>query len=1665
LKTSFSPAQFCCVWLCCLAFSTSTFQRADAASDAVAPLVFLPHSINVNGDEADWKAIAVTQEIKGAQGTVAELKLGYDANSFNAIFVVRDDSPLKNSTSPNDPAMLLKGGDAVGLTFGPAQGVGIEQRILFAMLGGKPVSVVYRPTSIEKKPYTFQSPVGKVTHEYVAPLPEARVAFKTVPGGYNAEIQIPWSTLGYAPREGLLFPFDAQVIFSDPSGQKNASTAWWHSVGSGATATVDLPTEAQLYPALWGKARLYLRAPVVSAVAEAVSTPQDGVPIRFTLPRAAKVSLNITDAKGWVFRELVTVTPYEAGNHIVYWDGRDEYGDALPPGEYSWKLIYFGGIGSKRIGGAGNSARPPFTTADGKGNLGAAHGLPAALASDSKGVYHLGGTEEGNPGLTKLSTDGFAIWKKSLGGFGTGIALDATEKFASMIVKAGGKTTLVTIDPATGQDAPLVGKAARYELGDDKLSVVSLAILNGKAFYGLPDTNHVAVLDLASGEKNEGFAVDVPRDVRRFDDSHLLVVSGSRVLSLDVVNGQTKELLSNLDEPHAALRDGAGNLYVALWGKGQQIVKYSAEGKVLARFGAAGGRTATQIPYEPNAFRDVKSLAFAPDGNLWFMENSQLRRTGVLAPDGKWLRDEFQQLPSQAGAGVDMDDPVRVFFHTGYDSTVMQARVDFAANALDPFNPSRYWKPEAIYNMTRTGDYTPAAPDDIAAKSTAGPIMNPIAFTAKNGKRYLWQEGQTASLWVKEKDRLVPLHVIGGKNHGDGVLFPKDKNFSWSDANGDAKAQPEEISFSDSGQEYGYHQWRWIDGDLTLYGNGGTLAPFKVDARGVPYYRYSDWKRDITESKTINAYFRDGSYGIFPSPPAPDGARYYVFNVGAGQAKSFWDRATYSRIARVKGGKIQWIAGQHDGTKKQDGGASFLWRPLGEVDGTVVVGDVDFQLIAYTSDGFALGGVTPHYYQGIFPENITQENVQSGHFVKDPKTGKRLIIIGSGSEAVVLEVTGIDPKGITRLEGKIALPESSPRSLQTPGQYSILYRTWPQVDNGRNLQVTGDGWGWRPEIPWLQIHDGKTPVADVRLRRDAGALHIYASVLDATPLASMVENEATFGKADGVEVLLGPAEPQNRSVPVVGDTRFFLSAKRRTDNRGEPWEGILLASRPASGDAAFKPIAGAKVAARESLNGQGYHLEAEIPLSFLPELSREREVSYIRNYQPGAKRPGDFVESYTNLKPDLPAPLRFNVAVWQSDGKATAQRVAWVDDGQKDAAMNPSRWGIANALVSLNWNTAGKVRLYRGTASEFADAKPLSVPVKASGANDTPGLGAFYYWAESRDAKGTLQISGPQSVTLGNESATEPVVEFESWRETPVHDLNAIPTQHVFAGAVSTVEIAADGDTLAAKSENPLLKVETTRIENGRWRLTLRPDAQWKLTDSAPVQLTSTRAGKSQNARFTVAASSVRLAGLLTKTGGVLGLQSANLEKGVPLATVNWPGTGSLTQRAIGSRGYVQFRRGGISDAKPTRRVLAPFKDTFGDNDGFWYGEWYSNMRFDIDSKEGRDAKGMAFFGSVNTNAGTPDDGPRNSWKIEVADTAKHLMTVFSPASGSTGASQSITVTTADGSTQTVRLDGTQGGAVAQFEFIGNATLTLQQNSGGSGSARPGASAAVLFFD
>lgn len=1246
-----------------------------AADAAKATRVATPPPLN--GQVADWAAIPTSQTWLDANGApVGTLKLAFDDQALYAQFLVKDPSPLRNATPLSDAPMLLKGGDAVGLTLG-----GTPERLLFGRLQGRDVAVLYRPQSAIKKPYVFRSPVGEVTFDYAAILPSARVKLVPTSGGYLGEVALPWRDLGLtAPRDGDQMPFDAQIIFSDAAGQSNASTLWWNTRSGGALSTVDLPSEARLYPESWGTVRFGEGGPVAGGTLPAPTTGTEagvgderGVPIQFSLPRDERVSLAITREDGWILREVLTVQSLQKGPHRVLWNGRDDYGDPLPPGNYRWKLVQFAGVGSKRIGGAGNSARPPYRTPDGKGDLSAAHGIPTTLASDAGGVYHLGHVEEGNPGLTKLSTDGFVLWKKSLGGFARGVGVFSDGTFAYLMVRGGDKRiSFIKMDARTGEEKPFDGGSSRLVLPDetDDRDVIpfttggrgyGLVVTGNHAFYSVHQRDEIAVVNLTNDQKEASISLPSPFGMAQLNASTLLVCSGNRVVKLDVPSRQITPFLEGLDAPHAVAVAPNGDVYVALRGASQQIVRFSSQGRELACIGARGGRPATQVPYDPNAFYNLGALTFAPDGRLWFMEHSELRRSGVLEPGGKWVRDIWQTPPAQAGAGVDLSDASRVFFQPGYSSFAVQAKINFARVQQAPDDPASYWKPEAIFNLTQGADYNHVAywtdpikdaPQDMAAKSAASPYFPPVAFTATNGKRYLFHEGTIGSLWMKNAaGRPIPIVAIGPRGEGDGAVVPKDRYWSWSDANGDGQLEREELDLSEK-VPVEVRSLRWVGPDLTLYGMGSpapyvfapyTLKPWKVDARGVPFYHVNDAKFDVTQGQPLAYYFRDDSYAIQDGPPASDGARYFAFNIGAAGGQSFWDRASMSRLARVKNGRIEWIAGQHDGTKKHDGDASFLWRPLGEVGGVVVVGDVDFQLLAYTSDGLSLGALEPHFKDGLTPENIFQENVQAGHFLRDPVTKKPLIVIGSGTEAVVLEVTGMGAGALERQSGTVALPSAAPRGDAFTGAYPVAYQTWPATDNGRHQGVNGDDWEWQKNTPALLLRDASGAlVGDVRLRRDAGELHLFVSFVGAGafPLGA---DDPVPGQASGLGIALGaPGEDLTQA------RHFFLSAKR---------EGVEANAQPrfstsvqVQQNGAWQKAEGAQIAVREALNGQGFHLEASLPLSLFPRLTQEREVSFVRSdYQP-KKRGNDQNEKYTEKKPDLSGNFQVEVALHRLQG-------------------------------------------------------------------------------------------------------------------------------------------------------------------------------------------------------------------------------------------------------------------------------------------------------------------------------------------------------------------------------------------------------------------------------
>jgi len=1708
----------------CLFLLATSLQAAPAVVVKVARPVLL--------DKPDqWPAITAEQHMATSGGESARWIACYDAETLYLLVRVRDESPMKNSASPFDPAMAIKGGDAVGFCFGPSGDRGQLQRILVANLDGKPMGICYRPLSKKKKPYSFASPVSTYVMDYVAPLPEVRAVFSLIDGGYAVGVAIPWKVLDYRVTEGLEFPFDAQVIFSDPAGTKNIATAWWHSRGNGPACTVDLPSEARLYPDLWGSARLFTADPGPQPDPdEAPQTPivvdPDGlkpVPIVFTLPRACKASLVITDTNGWIVAEPLRAESLSAGSHTILWNGRGYRDMPLPAGHYHWRLGYFDGVRSLFLGAAGNSGRPPYPSADKKGSIGGVHIGPAAVAADAGGVYLLHAGEEGEHGLRKIDKAGNVLWTHSTGNYAPASAVAVDGQRAYMIA-GWPELALLCMDAATGRDLPMGEAGARITLGDPKKTFVGLAVVGGKAYVSVAAEDRLAVIDVTTGQKAADIPLTRPGRLCRQDDTHLLAISGDTVVRLDLAtrdvqtvgvepgppNGQPHRqfpaeggrgstraatpLLTGLTAPSAIAVDGAGQLYVAEQGNKQQITRFQADGTCLVSFGKPGGRAATVPKYDPMEFHNITDLACDAEGQLWFVEAGWTapRRIGCLSAVGQWVRDYCGPVYCSSGMVVDLDDPATVYYHLG--PSWMKTRVGFSpTHNWRDFD----WRIEAIYYLSQSGTETPAVPDLMLGPASPS-FAEGITFTGTNGLKYFWIDGevtytrnsQPAALWRWANDRWVPT----------GIQSQYGKP-CWADRNGDGLVQSNEYSTvvaPDGG-------WRWLGRDLTLYGRHGAWKPARIDERGVPDYDggtytpyaatpYPDWFSCIA-----------GSHEVAVSRPGPDGAVYYTANLGNGQGRAFWDRASENKLIKVKDGQVQWWIGHHDAANHTNGDGTIFYNVCGVEDGVIVVSDVANQYTAYTDDGLTLGWLLtddngrPRWSDDSY---VSAESF-SGQFIKDSKTGKYLLFCGASESCQVREVVGIGHGKITRQKGDVILPSSLPRTTPSPRATIIPYGTW-ECANGRFNGIDGEDWEWWPRnYETITIRDGKQIVADVRLRRDAGYMHLFADVLQPAGFHAPADNAGAtpgglYGKADGVELLLGPLLPPDRMAAVAGDARVLLTARR--DEKGK-LKGLALACRPASPPlppdpllrpmnndgslrgappkealsfaTGWQPIPGASVALGTRPDGKGFRLEAELPLAFFPEVATIRPVTFKRWTDGG----NHWIKSYTENRYDLAGPVRLNVAVFSTDAAGTVRRLPWLVDGPaatNSAAMTPRDWGVANAATTLGWTAqpgAKEYQIYRAATPELAAAKPVQGVRGGTTTTDFPGIGTHYYWLTAIDALGESQFLGPEAIIVGGQTTQEPRVDFRG-APAPVILFPNLLDLEIFPDAARVINF-----TVAAKSVTPEVlpagaNVTTEPMGNGRWRMVVTLPSGTKPGTRYAVALTAVGEAKPVKAAFFVTASPVAVAGQLTQTGGKLAIDAA-APAGQPAATVLWPGQGLLPTEKVGRSGYVLFRHNGNPD--PTRVVRAPFADTFAGGDGFWYGADGGNMRFDLCKADGtiqpgQDAQGRRFFGSVNSNAGTPgkpETYPGAQWTVQVSDAAAHLLTVFSPAKEASAAKQRFVLRSATGDfpPAIVEFDGRQGGAVIQFRFIGNATLSVQQTVGGMGSSNPGANCAALFLD
>ena len=121
-----------------------------------------------------------------------------------------------------------------------------DTRILVTVVEGRHVAVLYRPVSTVKEPAKFNSPWRTIEFDRVTEISDA-VEFAQDNG--NFEFSIPLELLGLQQlKPGMELKGDVGVLKGN--GFQTLQRLYWQN--KAASTVADVPTEATLYPGLWG---------------------------------------------------------------------------------------------------------------------------------------------------------------------------------------------------------------------------------------------------------------------------------------------------------------------------------------------------------------------------------------------------------------------------------------------------------------------------------------------------------------------------------------------------------------------------------------------------------------------------------------------------------------------------------------------------------------------------------------------------------------------------------------------------------------------------------------------------------------------------------------------------------------------------------------------------------------------------------------------------------------------------------------------------------------------------------------------------------------------------------------------------------------------------------------------------------------------------------------------------------------------------------------------------------------------------------------------------------------------------------------------------------------------------------------------------------------------
>ena len=453
--------------------------------------------------------------------------------------------------------------------------------------------------------------------------------------GYTLEYRIPWATFR-APRPltaGDIVAGSLQVQWSNPEGT--------HSVGSGWA--VDLMRQAGFsyqHTGCWGKVLFTDHGNLPKELTQEGLPPVRTLPLKFNyeLPKESVVSVVLINAQGDRLRHIIAAQDRPGGKLTENWDGLDDAGRVIPPGQYTWQAASHDPFALKYIMSVGNSGTPGHHTPDGKGAWGGDWAPPQDVAVAGDKTLICWAAAEAGPGIIMLDAAEKKQWGSRFGA--TYLATDGEWVYAYLPAEKQVRANAV----ADGKQLNFLRGELWIEpnAGKDTLCT-GLAYLGGKLYVADADSNTVTEYDARQGKLLRKLTVTSPQWLASAGKDTLAVLSGRSILKLSLADGAVAPWISDhLDLPRAVTVGPEGTAYVSCQGRAQNVAVFSPDGKYQRSIGLPGGRP-TRGAWKADGLYHPRGLALDAKGRLWVAEDDyQPKRVSVWdAKSGKFLEDKF----------------------------------------------------------------------------------------------------------------------------------------------------------------------------------------------------------------------------------------------------------------------------------------------------------------------------------------------------------------------------------------------------------------------------------------------------------------------------------------------------------------------------------------------------------------------------------------------------------------------------------------------------------------------------------------------------------------------------------------------------------------------------------------------------------------------------------------------------------------------------------------------------------------------------------------------------------------------------------------------------------------------------------------------------------------